>query len=337
MSYTLKSIQTQAINGVAPEFKAANDYYVSKGGNDATGTGSILSPYLTIQKAINVCEALPFGTPRVIHVSSGTYTENLTILKPRISILGEGRSMTPDTGSSISGTVNIGLQGAVNTDVNNNNIRFNGLFIIGTVLSTGSNSDYRLFLTDCYLYSTDQCLQVMSMMEVFKVYIDNCSISNTSTTATNYLTSIFGSKGMVSITNSKLTARGNTQIVCQIVCQIDTLANTVFTSDSTSSQALQILDLRGNYINTIGNCAFVYSNSAQKTNLTNNSCGIYLSSSASLIIIQSFFSLLGLPAGQNAIINVSSGKVYYGNNFSTSASGISGDINLNKYELAKLM
>ena len=344
MSYTLKNVQTQSINGVAPEFKPSNDYYVSKGGNDTTGKGGLLSPYLTIQKAITVCEALPFGTPKVVHVSSGTYTENLTISKPRISILGTGRSMNQDTGSCIGGTVTIMLQES-NTDVNNNNVRFNSLLISNKVQVLTGVSHFRLFFTDCYLYSTDTCLGVLVGLEIFKVYIDSCSISSSLTTSASPLLSCTGINGMLSITNSKLTAKGNSQIVCKTNCKIDSFANNVFTSDSTSSQAPQILEFRGSFAYSIGNCAFVYSSATPKTNATYNSCGVLLSGSATLVIVQCFFSLLGLPAGENAIINSGSGSVIFGNNVSSSssiqygssASGISGTLNVNKFEMTKVL
>lgn len=48
--------------------------YVAKNGNDSTGNGTFMNPYVTIQKAINMA-----GSGSVIIVYPGTYTENLTI------------------------------------------------------------------------------------------------------------------------------------------------------------------------------------------------------------------------------------------------------------------
>lgn len=59
--------------------------YVSKSGNDTTGTGSESNPFLTIQKAITVAETLPsssnpYEIPN-IYVDEGFYDEKLTITK----------------------------------------------------------------------------------------------------------------------------------------------------------------------------------------------------------------------------------------------------------------
>lgn len=68
--------------------------YVSKSGNDTTGTGSESNPFLTIQKAITVAETLPsssnpFEIP-IIYVDEGFYDEKLTITK-NLTIIGIGQ------------------------------------------------------------------------------------------------------------------------------------------------------------------------------------------------------------------------------------------------------
>lgn len=65
--------------------------YVSKSGNDISGTGSESNPFLTIQKAITVAEALststnPYELP-TIYVDAGLYLEKLTITK-NLTIIG---------------------------------------------------------------------------------------------------------------------------------------------------------------------------------------------------------------------------------------------------------
>lgn len=60
-------------------------YYVSKVGNDTTGTGSQSNPFLTIQKAITVAEAA--GNIATIFINTGSYTEDLIITK-NISLIG---------------------------------------------------------------------------------------------------------------------------------------------------------------------------------------------------------------------------------------------------------
>ena len=343
MSYTLKNIQTQAINGVAPEFKSTNDYYVSKGGNDATGKGSLLSPFLTIQKAINICEALPFGNPRVIHVSSGTYTENLTISKPRISILGDGTTLNPDTGSCIAGSITINLT-AGNTDMNNNNIYINGFLIDGLIEDSTALIVHRLFITNCYIYGLSRCLW-MHCGGDYRLFVDHCSISN-SALIVNYALIECSGIGMVSLSNSKITSKSQVQICVFITgdVSVDTFAQNILTAESTHVSSSPIMMLSTTKTVSIGNCAFIYSKYSVKSN-TSNASGIMMANTGNLFVIQCFFSLMGLPAGQMAIYNIGSGKVFYSNNtsssssiqYGSSASGISGTLNVNKYELEKVL
>ena len=53
---------------------AQNVLYVSKNGNDTTGSGSEINPYLTIAKAVAVA-----ATDSIIVIYPGTYTENITL------------------------------------------------------------------------------------------------------------------------------------------------------------------------------------------------------------------------------------------------------------------
>src|SRR5690606_7327633 len=66
----------------------ATTYYISTTGNDATGDGSIGSPWKTLYKATSVVTS-----GNIIHVNAGTYTETLTsTLAVGVSIEGEGTS-----------------------------------------------------------------------------------------------------------------------------------------------------------------------------------------------------------------------------------------------------
>jgi len=60
------------------------DYFVSKRGNNSTGTGSFELPWLTIQHAIDSIAS----SPSTIRVMPGTYDENV-ILSPDISLIGD--------------------------------------------------------------------------------------------------------------------------------------------------------------------------------------------------------------------------------------------------------
>ena len=323
------------INAVAPQFKPTYDYYVSKGGNDTTGLGSVLSPFLTVQKAITVCETAYDGTPRVIHLASGTYTQDITFTKSRISIIGEGTSMNPDVGSCIAGVVSIALT-VGNSDMNNNNIYFSGLLINGFVGDTTLSIVHRVFFTNCYLYASTYCL-TMTVACDYRLIINNCTISNGSTAGTYTMVTIQGS-GMISITNTKITCLGLRQRVLSLSnsVRVDTFANNIITSDSSSTLAHPIVELDTSSTISMGNCAFIYSNPAVKSNTLYNSSGINMTSSGDLYILQCFFSLQGLYAPNHCIVNNGSGKVYFGNNIAPStllACTIQGTLNTNKFAM----
>jgi hypothetical protein len=332
------NITCPLINAVAPQFKPTYDYYVAKNGSDS-GLGSVLSPFLTVQHAIGICETVYDEIPRVIHLASGTFSENLVFSKSRISIVGGGTSMNPDVGSSIAGTITINLASG-NSDMNNNNIYFDGLLINGEIQDNTNSYVHRLFFTNCYLYANSRCL-LMNVTGDYRLFVDRCYISNSSTSATNALVQCLGT-GMISITNSKLTSKGLEQMTCviSVSCRTDTFANNILTSDSTSTTAPAILWLGTSATVSIGNCAFIYSSSAVKSNAT--AAGIRLTSSGSLVIVQSFFSLAGLSVQQNAIQNGGMGVVIHGNNISasspagTSAFAISGTNNQTKFSMTSV-
>jgi hypothetical protein len=64
-----------------------NEFYVDKSGNDTTGTGSILKPFLTVQRAANAVgtatDSTDYNDPAKrfysIRIMNGVYTENVTL------------------------------------------------------------------------------------------------------------------------------------------------------------------------------------------------------------------------------------------------------------------
>lgn len=73
---------------ILPTAGANRTFYVSKGGSDTTGTGSVLLPFLTIPKAMDsIPEDASPTNQYVILVNPGTYTENIS-LKANVFIEG---------------------------------------------------------------------------------------------------------------------------------------------------------------------------------------------------------------------------------------------------------
>lgn len=343
---TAGNVTCALVNGVAPEFKPTYNYFVSKGGNDTDGLGSILSPYLTIQKAISVCEAFTDGVPRVVNVAAGAYTENLTLTKSRISIVGQGQSSRPDVGTAIYGTITITIASG-NSDLNNNNIYFsnfliNGLFEDNT---SGTNVPHRVFFDRCQLYANDRVLYLHPAGD-YRAFVSNCVISNDNTGATNPVVECYSSStGMVSFTSNQITSKGASQNVFKLSgsCRIDTYAQNILTSDSVGTNvAIAIFVHNSTAVISLGQNAFVYSSAGAKRN-SDTASGIFMnaaSAGGSLVIANNFFSLTGLPNGQNAVQNNSAaGVVIYGGNISTSSAAgtsahdISGSNNVNKFAM----
>jgi len=331
-----KITSANQINGVVPQFKPTYDYYVAKGGNDTTGLGTILSPYLTIQKAITVCETFTDGVPRVINVSAGSYSENLTISKPRISIRGEGTSSHPDVGTAISGTITVGLTSG-NSDLNNNNIYLKGFLINGLIEDSTASVVHRVIIDNCQLYANDRVLYLHPGGD-YRAFVSQCNISNDNITATNPLIECGGS-GMVSFNNNQMTAKGASQNVFKLssTCRIDLFAQNLLTSDSTGTNvAIAIFQHSSTQTIAIGQNAFLYSSAGAKRN-TDTASAIYMTSSGSLVALFNTVGLTGLPAGQMAFYNTGSGVIIFGSNISTSslagssATGISGVLNTTKF------
>ena len=325
---------------VKPVVKPTYTYFVAKGGSDS-GTGTLSDPYLTIGRAIQVCEAVYDGNPRVINVLAGSYTENITLSTPRISIIGEGVGSLPDVGTSISGSITINLTSG-NSDMNNNNIYIKGFLINGIVEDSTASVVHRVIIDNCFLYANDRVLYLHPGGD-YRAFISNSRISNDDTVATNPLIECGGS-GMVSFNTNQMTAKGASQNVFKLTgtCRIDAFALNILTSASTGANvAIAIFVHNSTATISIGQCAFIYSSSGAKRNVDTAS-GIYMNSASggSLVLVQNFFSLTGLPSGQNAVQNSSTaGVVIFGSNTSssstagTSAFAISGTLNVNKFSM----
>lgn len=329
------AITCGTVNEVSIIFKPTYDYYVAKGGSDI-GLGSIISPYLTIQHAIDLCnnETQQDGVPRVIHVSAGSFTENLTFSKSRISVKGQGVGTHPDIGTSITGTITITITDG-NSDLHNNNITLSGFLLVGTVEdNTTLDRPHRLALSNCHIYANDRCLYIHPVFD-YRCFVSNCVFSNDSLVSTDPLVQCAG-LGMVSFTQNQMTAKGASQNVFKLsgTCRIDLFAQNVLTSDSIGTNvAVAIFNHNSTQTIILGQNAFVYGNSGAKRNLETAS-GVFLNNTGSLVLLSNTFSLSGLASSQMAVYSTSlsfpTTIIIYGANISTSnplaltATGISG-------------
>ena len=320
--------------------KPTYTYFVSKGGSDS-GTGTLSDPFLTVQHAVNVCETAYDGTPRVINVLAGSYTETLSISKSRISIIGEGVGTHPDVGTSLYGNINILLMSG-NSDLNNNNITLSGFLIVGTIDdSTTDDRPHRLIVNNCHIYGNDRCLYMHPLYD-YRVFVSNCVISNDNLTSIYPLVQCSGI-GMVSFNQTQMTAKGASQIVFKLsgTCRIDVFAQNILTSDSIGTNvAVAIFNHNSTQTITLGGNAFVYGQSGDKRNAETAS-GVFVNNTGSLVLLSNTFVMTGLASSQMAVYATSlafpTTLIIFGANISTStsavltATGISGTQGLTKY------
>jgi len=134
--------------------KFSYEYHVSKSGNDTNGNGSYENPYLTIQAAVNASNSLNDNDSVIIYVHPGVYTENLSIIKPKTSLVG----MTNTYSNAVQINGNMTIQPRSELDSVYNTIFSIENFLLGAnsgtsvVTVAGSNTCY-LHMSFCKVYS----------------------------------------------------------------------------------------------------------------------------------------------------------------------------------------
>ncbi|SVC58947.1 uncharacterized protein METZ01_LOCUS311801, partial [marine metagenome] len=93
------------------------DWYVAEDGDDVNNDGSEAFPFATIQKAIDMGQG--DGTD-IIHIGSGTFTENVSIENKHLTIIGQGPENTIIDGGGISRVIRLygrGTNGKLNISI----------------------------------------------------------------------------------------------------------------------------------------------------------------------------------------------------------------------------
>ena len=110
----------------------AQEYFVSTGGNDTTGDGSLSAPYATISKAVEIANAVAGTSFLKINVAPGTYSGSFTISRPNILIEGAGVN-SEERFSKIAGTVTVDSTAA--SEAFNQQVGLAGFFIESSTTS----------------------------------------------------------------------------------------------------------------------------------------------------------------------------------------------------------
>lgn len=102
---TCSNCSSSSTNVTFLDFNQTLSVYVSKGGNDASGDGSIYRPYLTISKALtSITDASTTKRYQII-VGTGRFDESDIVLKPWIWLIGAQRTATRITSASTNITL----------------------------------------------------------------------------------------------------------------------------------------------------------------------------------------------------------------------------------------
>lgn len=330
-----------------PVFKPTYDFYVAPNGSNSDGNGSLENPFQTIQYAITQCETLTTGdnTYRYIKVLGGNYTEDLTITK-KVFLVGESQTAYSSTvGCCINGnvTVNINANGG---DMFNNACNISG-FLINGLLNFASSENSVLNVDNTYIYTPNdgygRGIYFNPTSTNSRLRLQNVIITSSGTSGLEPLIDVTCDSSLIFMNNCSLTAKG-VQSVMRLQGTCDSISFCRFESSTGSTAAPPIIQCAPNVGKTysFSNCAFIYSNTANKSSNV-LSTGIFSNSNSgnnNLLLSYNSFFLLGTNSSNWAVYDYASGTattaiiLYYMNNASlNNAFAIRGTLNVNKFQL----
>lgn len=300
---TAGSATADAVNYGQLTFRDSTEFYVSSQGSDLSGNGSILAPFLTIQKAITQAELISSAAfVCSINVASGHYTENLTFNVGYVVLNGTLQSQTGNEVCEITGSITINCTGP--NDVFNRQVSWQGWNITcgaGQSITNTSTSSHTVSFQDCKIFVNSVCYNSTATCADARTYFTNVEVF--STNAANVSPVITTNVGLVELERLDFTVDGNaigiliggTSVLSR--CSLSTLESTnagttllpllSFTSTTTSAHSL-------------GNVAFAFTSAVAKT-ATN---AVYINSgiATAIIMLNNVFTLAGTASSTNYCI-----------------------------------
>jgi hypothetical protein len=283
----------------------SNVMYVTKDGNDTIADGSISKPFLTIGSAMsyintNYPVSSNSGTPVVIMLAPGEYSENVTINRFLTNIWGyEGKSKL----TRIIGTITI--EGASDYDgIFNNSVTLNNLFLSSTsnnnaVVLTGSTAT-NLEITECVLYSSgtgNPLLINNTAAGGNRFRLTNSEINAVGNASAADISNV--SNGLISITNSSSASTSDAWKFSNSTLTIGYL-------QLTTANATNCISINGTSTVSIGQSSL--------TSTKSNGNGVYVSSTSVLNALGIAFNI---PTGTGNTVYGPAGSVYVrGGNYS---------------------
>ena len=264
--------------------------------------GQVLTPFSTIQKALDYINTNYDGTYYYIQLQNGVYSESFTITKPCF-IQGLGKSTYEDgVGCQITGTITVNIPTTGNM--------FNTCFNLSGVLLSGyinniSNGDTCLNLRDVYIYSSGSSI-VHNPSGLSRLRIQDCYFNSVDTSSTDPLLDIRSESSLL-MSNTIINAKGlQSCLKFSASATCDTVVNCKFECGNTSASVQPLVYVAGttSATFTFTNCGFLYSSTTSKS-ANALACGIYNNTSTGnnrIVSLYNSFFLLGTDVNLNYAI-----------------------------------
>ena len=280
---TVPSSIQQSVDNLAERISTIrfqHEYYVSKSGSDSTGNGSFEKPYLTISTALTAANSESDSDGVVIHIASGQYNENLTIVKPNITLKGSVYGNTKTT--RINGSVIINPRSSTG-GVFVNFYTFDNISIVSSsnhvMQFTGNHTGY-LILINCSLYTSSANVKGLSFTNTVSVKVDlfRTTINVTGSGNDHALYSASGSAITGTIHNCNFYGKTATTI-------------SINGSSNISFNYSYIENLGSNNLLELFNTVVAYFSYCTFANFQTNSNGFNISSATSLVLSHCVFNI----------------------------------------------
>ena len=302
--------------------------------------GQILTPYATIQQALDYINANYDGTFYYIQLQTGVYSESFTITK-KCFIQGLGNSTYDDgVGCQITGTITVNIPGT--GDMYNNCFNMSGVLLSGYINNI-SNGDTCLNLRNVYIYSHNSAI-IHDPSGLSRLRIIDCYFNSVNTASTDPLLDI-RTGSYLFMSNSQFSAKGEQSCLAMSNTAIcDTISQCKFECSSASASVKPLVLITGitSATYTLVNCGFLYSVATNKS-ANAFASGIYNTSATgnnTIISLYNTFYLLGTTVANYAIKDQEAGtaRAMIALYFQSSASlqnayAIQGTLNVNKFSM----
>lgn len=280
---TIPSSVQQGVDSLADRISAIrfqHEYYVSKSGNDITGNGSFEKPYLTVSAALTVANLENDSDGVVIYIASGQYNENVTIVKPNITLKGSVYGNTKT--SRINGSVTINPRSSTG-GVFVNFYTFENIAVVASsnhvMQFTGNHTGY-LVLIDCSLYTSSANVKGLSFTNTVSMKVDlfRTTVNVTGLGNDHALYSASGSAVTGTINNCNLYGKTATTILINASSNIS--FNYTYVDNIGSNNLIELVSTVVAYFSY---CTFL--------NFQTNSNGFSISNGTSLVLSHCVFNI----------------------------------------------